>query len=211
MDIGFLIKNIITLPYRFFSGVSVFALIKNSTIDNKSTVLAKSRIYNSRVGKYTYIAGKCTICNTKIGNFCSIAANCIISPGKHPINHVSTSPVFYSKKNVLNKCFNEFKFDEYDETVIGNDVWIGINAFIKGGISIGDGAVIGAYAVVTRDVEPYSIVGGNPAKVIRKRFDNEVIEQLLKSKWWDDDDATIQRKALYFNDVNLFINEYNKE
>jgi acetyltransferase-like isoleucine patch superfamily enzyme len=121
---------------------------------------------------------------------------------------VSTSPVFYSAKNNLNASFNIEEFEEFDKTIIGNDVWIGINAFIKGGISIGDGAVIGAYSVVTRDVEPYSIVAGNPAKLIRKRFNDSEVEKLLKVKWWNDDEINIRKKARHFKDILDFCEHY---
>lgn len=204
-----IIELIFLLPFRLFSKISVLSSIKGSKIHKTSAVFSGSRVYWCEVGKYTYISTNCIICKTKIGNYCSIAGNCIVSAGKHPVNMVSTSPVFYASKNNLNKCFNVAEFTEFDETVIGNDVWIGVNAFIKGGISIGDGAIIGAYSVVTKDVEPYTIVAGNPARVIRKRFDDAVIEALQKSKWWELDEIELQKKAKYFADINSFIKSYN--
>ncbi len=129
----------------------------------------------------------------------------MIGGGKHPLDFVSTSPVFYSQRNALKKCFNKIDFKEYDNTVIGNDVWIGSNAFIKGGVTVGHGAVIGAYAVVTKDIEPYSIVGGNPAKVIRKRFDEATIGKLLETKWWDYSDKFLIAKSIEFDNVDKFL------
>ena len=98
---------------------------------------------------------------------------------------VSTSPVFYKGRNVLRANFSQNSYDEYKKTVIGNDVWIGSGCFIKGGVTIGDGAVIGMGSVVTHDVPPYEVWAGNPAKLIKKRFDDETIASLLKTKWWD--------------------------
>ena len=102
-------------------------------------------------------------------------------------------------------------FDEYDTTTLGNDVWIGSHAFIKGGIVIGNGAVIGAYSVVTKDVEPYSIVAGNPAKFIRKRFDNETISKLMESRWWELEDDALYDNATYFTNAKHFLKNHFKQ
>ena len=123
-----------------------------------------------------------------IGKFCQIAAGTkfIMGPANHRISSVTTYPF-----NVFGGAWSEntpphmsqlpFKGD----TIIGNDVWIGRESVIMPGVKIGDGAIIGAYSVVTKDVPPYSVAGGNPAKFIKKRFDEELIELLLKIKWWD--------------------------
>jgi acetyltransferase-like isoleucine patch superfamily enzyme len=119
----------------------------------------------------------------KIGSFCSIAENVTILLGKgHRTDWVTTYPF-----NLVLKDFKEMKGNPITrgDVIIGNDVWIGRNAFIRDGVTIGDGAVIGAYSVVTKNVEPYAIVAGNPARVIRKRFDQETIDNLLKIRWWD--------------------------
>lgn len=130
----------------------------------------------------------------KIGKFCSLANKCkFMMPGaQHTLNSLTTYPLFW---NLLSKPEVKGYFDiipdkkyyhkEYGDTIIGNDVWIGYDALIMPGVKIGDGAVIGARSVVTKDVEPYTIVGGNPAKIIRKRFDDTAIEKLLKIQWWN--------------------------
>ena len=146
------------------------------------------------VGKYTYSSKSIEVQHpdTTIGKFCSIAANVMIGPGEHPLDYLSSSPCFYTGmfgwKN--RKC--NFKIVA-DPCKIGNDVWIGYGAFIKAGVTIGDGAIIAAGAVVVKDVPPYAIVGGTPAKIIKYRFDEETIKALLELKWWDLDDEIIQQ------------------
>lgn len=200
-----LLKSLISLPVKIFTKISVFAIIEKSTIHSTSAVCSGCRIYFSSIGRYSYVGFNSKITHTRVGSFCSIAENVIVNPGDHPLNLASTSPVFYSKKNALRKCFNQTDFEEFDKTIIGNDVLIGTHAFIKGGITIGDGSVIGAYAIVTKDIEPYSIVVGNPGKVIRKRFDDMTITKLLKSKWWEFDDNTLFKKAANINHVEKFL------
>ena len=203
--IGRLIYVISKLPNRFFSKISIFAFVYLSEIDSTSAILRWSRVYWSTIHRFTYVSDHCWIIKAEIGSFCSIASNVWIGGGKHPLNFVSTSPVFYSENNILKKCFNRIDFQEYEKTTIGNDVWIGSNVFIKGGVSVGHGAVIGAHSVVTKDVEPYSIVAGNPAKLIRKRFDDLTVQKLIKSQWWNFPDKILNERAANFHDVSKFL------
>lgn len=204
--IQLLFITILNLPQRLFSKVSIFAIIYKSTVNPAAAILMGSKVYWSEIDRNTFIGNNCFVIHSAIGGFCSVASNVIIGAGKHPLNFVSTSPVFYSEHNVLKTCYNKIDFKEYDKTIIGNDVWIGSNAFIKGGVTVGHGAVIAAYAIVTKDIEPYSIVGGNPARLIRKRFDDATIEKLLKTKWWDYNDERLREKAIYFESVEGFLN-----
>jgi len=123
-----------------------------------------------------------------IGKFCSIAcgAKFLFNCANHTLKSLSTYtfPIFYEEWE-LEKSNITTAWDNKGDIVIGNDVWIGFEAVIMAGVHIGDGAIIAARAVVTKDVPPYTIVGGTPAKEIRKRFDTEVIQQLLMLKWWD--------------------------
>lgn len=121
-----------------------------------------------------------------IGKFCQIGAGVefVMNGANHQMNAVSTYPFYifgFWDQSVPSKEDLPFKGD----TVVGNDVWIGQNSTILPGVHIGDGAIIGLNSVVTRDVPPYTIVAGNPAKAVRKRFDDELIDLLLKLKWWD--------------------------
>lgn len=125
-----------------------------------------------------------------------------IGMGFHPVDKISTSPLFYSSTNPLKKNWSgKSVFSDQLLTKIGHDVWIGYDAFIKDGVTIGNGAVIGARAVVTKDVAPYSIVMGVPAKEIRKRFDNETIDLLLKSEWWYKPESELKSKLSSFQSL----------
>ena len=123
-----------------------------------------------------------------IGKFCQIAQNVkfIMGAANHRLSSVTTYPF-----NVFGGLWQENtpphlkQLPHKGDTIIGNDVWIGRESVIMPGVKIGDGSIIAAYSIVTKDVEPYSVVGGNPAKFIKKRFDNELIKLLLKTKWWD--------------------------
>ena len=144
-------------------------------------------INNSEIRSYTYMGKNCLIQNVKIGKFCSIANNVLIGLGNHPLDFFSTSPLFYRKSNPLNieLVFKNSNFEEYKPVNIGNDVWIGANTIILDGVEIGDGCVIAAGSVVTKNVKSYSIVGGVPAKLIKFRFSEEKINNLKDKKWWD--------------------------
>lgn len=132
----------------------------------------------------------------KIGKFCSIAcgAKFLSTSGNHSLRSISTYtfPIFFEEWGLDAKDICS-AWDNKGDIVIGNDVWIGYEALILSGVTVGDGAIIGSRAVVTKDVPPYTIVGGVPAKPIRRRFDGAVIERLEKLRWWDWDIETIRR------------------
>ena len=130
-----------------------------------------------------------------IGKFCSIACGVrfLFTAGNHRMGSLATYcfPVFFDEWGLEGKTITE-AWDNKGDIVIGNDVWIGYEAVIMAGVHIGDGAIIGTQAVVTKDVPPYTIVGGVPAKPIRRRFDDRTIEKLLALRWWDRDAAWIE-------------------
>jgi acetyltransferase-like isoleucine patch superfamily enzyme len=165
--------------------------VKNCHIHRTSKIESGSHLVNSKMGKYSFCGYNCEIINCEIGSFCSIANNVVIGGAMHPINWVSTSPVFYEGRDSVRTKFSTHKRTPDKNTVIEHDVWIGEKSMIKQGIKIGIGAVIGMGSIVTKDVEPYSIVAGNPARLIRKRFDDETINLLLESKWWNFDDEKL--------------------
>ncbi len=141
----------------------------------------------------------------KIGSFCSIASGVnILLGGEHRPDWVTTYPF-----NVLWKSGNQIKGHPKTkgDVTIGNDVWIGMDAIILSGVTIGDGSVIGLRSIVTKDVPPYSIVAGNPAKVVKKRFSDDIIERLLDIKWWDWEDKRIENalSLLLNTDIEKFV------
>lgn len=172
--------------------------IVNSVIHKTSKVEAGSEIVNSSFDKHSFCGYNCEIINVQIGSFCSIANHVVIGGGMHPIDWVSTSPVFYKGRDSVKTKFSEFEREAPKKTIIGNDVWIGECTLIKQGVTIGDGAIIGMGSVVTRDVAPYSIVGGCPAKEIRKRFTDDIVTELLQSKWWN---LPEDKLRLYANEI----------
>ena len=205
------LKNILSLPMRIFSKVSIFAIIQNSVIDKTAAISSGVKFYRSRIDKYSYIGRNSFIIDANIGKFCCIAPGCNIGGTGHPLNWVSTSSVFHKWDNILKKNFSRHEYDIFSETVIGNDVWIATNTIIKAGVKISDGAVIGMGSVVTKDVGPYEIWAGNPARCIKKRFDDDTICKLLDMKWWDLSESELTERAQYFNNVELFLKEYNKK
>lgn len=180
--------------------------IINSEIDKTSKVCSDSHLVNVNLKGFSYVGNHCTIINSEIGRFCSIADNCIIGGASHPVEWVSTSPVFHNGKNILRKNFSSNEYNFMKKTIIGHDVWLGSCCLIKSGVIIGTGAVIGMGSVVTKDIGEYEIWAGNPARLIRKRFDDETIANLLDSHWWDFDEMLLTQYAQYFNDVNRFLN-----
>lgn len=157
----------------------------NSTLDGNNKLYKNTVLANSKIGRFTYVAGA-RICNSEVGSFCSIGPNSIIGGlGSHPVHWISSHPAFYSTTKQCGTTFaKKNKFNESRHTTIGNDVWIGANAIIIDGVKIGDGAIIAAGAVVTKDIPPFAVAGGVPAKIIKYRFNQKVIEELLLWKWW---------------------------
>lgn len=185
-------------------------IIRNSHVDSTATIQSGCQFINSSIGRHSYAAYDCLIINCSIGSFCSIAPGVVIGAAQHPLNRVSTSPAFENVANSSPKArFANFPVPECKRTIIDSDVWIGQNAIIKDGVKIGIGAVIGSGAVVTKDIEPYAIVGGCPAQIIRYRFCHEIILGLMKSEWWLMPDDKLKCFAKYFDSPEKFISAIN--
>jgi len=172
--------------------------LRKCDIDKTSKVCSKSELTRVKMARYSYIGNDCFLVNVSIGSFCSIADRCCIGGAKHPIDRVSSSPVFHKGANVLGKNFQEFSSIQTPLTVIENDVWIGIGAIVKAGVTIHNGAVVGMGSVVTHDVPAYEVWAGNPAHKLYDRFSQEVKQNLINSQWWNWDDKKIELLAQYF-------------
>ena len=178
-----------------------------STLGSYSVLFSDVSLVNSQVGSFSYVQSNSLVFNSKIGNFCSIASNVNIGLPDHPMNMVSTSPVFYDNSQSLPKfLIDKIGYShKVSHTFVGSDVWIGCGAIIKAGTKIGVGAVVGAGAVVTKDIPPYAIVVGNPCRIIRYRFSEDIVCRLVNSEWWKKDYHELQSIAHLFSDPLLFL------
>ena len=226
-----MIKNLKELCHYFLMKIKwrgICQLSNNVWVSHTSYFEGMNKIhYNSKFHGYlgygSYIGWNCEL-NANIGRFSSIAPNVVVNCGTHPINEpfVTTCPSFFSLNQAkmqngstfaTSQLFDEFKFYDSKNKIavkIGSDCWIGDGAFIVGGIEIGDGAVVLAHAVVTQNVAPYSIVGGVPAKEIGRRFDDDTIAFLLKTKWWNNDVSWFEKNWGLFSDIKAFKKYYSK-
>lgn len=158
--------------------------LRKSKVGDHVEINRNCTLDKSVMGSYSYINQNTILKNAEVGKFCCISWNvCLYGGSSH--NYLSPSMyTTYHWKKVFGSTVDT-RSSEKSKTIIGNDVWIGNSAIVINGIKVGDGAIIGAGAVVTKDIPPYCVVAGIPAKVIRKRFDDQTIERLLKIKWWN--------------------------
>lgn len=199
VNFGFFINKLIKLAYR--------PALRDCEIDKTARIGMASNCIRVKMGRYSYMGCFNSVCDVKIGSFCSIASYCAIGGGKHPIDSVSTAPVFYAGRNSLGRNFAQRPEEKNKGIEIGDDVWIGESVFIKDGVTIGTGAIIGAHSVVTKDIPQYAIAAGVPAKVLRYRFDKVTIEKLLASKWWEWPEEKIHSMADCFGSIEVFLKE----
>lgn len=209
------IKRIVKRLYLKYKYKNAVKLCSGSNVTTVSEFEGANFIdhnvnFHGTLGKGSYIGCNCSI-SARIGRYTCIAPEVKTVNGFHPTNKsISVHPAFYSHSNCTGLSY--VKIEEFDEqryadpdcqydVVIGNDVWIGYGAMIIAGVKINDGAVIAAGAVVTKDVPPYAIVGGNPAKIIKYRFSEEIIQKLAVLHWWAKPDTWLERNLALFSDV----------
>ena len=205
-----LINNILSYPFRLKNNISLSAILQNSELDKHIFIGHNVKFYRSSLGAYSTIQYGSFISDCSIGKYSSIANGCYIGGAAHPIEWGGTSLHFYCtqrEEEGIGNAFYKRYFNPFKQTVIGNDVWIGANAMIEAGVKIGDGAVIGMGSVVTKNVGAYEIWAGNPARFIRKRFDDNICQSLSEIKWWEKDDHIVRSVSQYINQPSVFVNK----
>ena len=220
------ILNIIKATFVKLKNKEKLRSAKSAIVDSKdvfegSNFIGKNAVVKDcQIGFASYVAYESHIEHCQIGKYCCIGPYVRTITGKHPIEFAAMHPFFYAKKNQIGESYvDTTKYEEHDyidnekhyQVFIGNDVWIGNGAKIMAGVHIGDGAVIAADALIVKDVEPYSIVGGVPAKLIKWRFSPEMIERFKKIKWWEYDESIIKKNAKLFENVEQMLEQFEKE
>ena len=177
-----------------------FCLVEGSELGENTLLQRYNTVYRSRIGRYTYTGRNTAIWYAEIGAFCSLSWNVSIGGGEHDFTRMTSHAFLYDRKDFGLIPQEEPLYDRFSAPcVIGSDVWIGASACVLRGVTVGTGAVIAAGAVVTHDVEPYTIVAGVPARPIKKRFSDEAIERLMASRWWELPADVIRDHCLLFN------------
>lgn len=201
-----------SVKYILFKIIKKLRLFGNfkSTIHPTSKIESGSTIVSTNFDAHSFCGYDCTIINADIGKYTSIGSGVIIGGGSHPINWISTSPAFYEGKDSIKLKLSKHERDTPKRTILKNDIWIGDGVIIKQGVLIGNGAVVGFGSRVTKDVPDYAIVAGNPAKILKYRFDEELIEQLIQSRWWDHSEQDLKKIAIFAKEPKRFLNELKK-
>lgn len=169
-------------------------------------------VIKSNLGDHTYVQRNSTILAAEVGKFCSIAGGVFIGLPRHSTSGVSSHPAFYLKDTPLVKTYSDRdRFETTCHTRVGHDVWIGQNALVMGGVTIGTGSVIGAGAFVSSDVPPYAVVGGVPARLLKYRFSPEVSQDLLASAWWEKPESWREAHRDLFDDPQAFLSYLKKD
>lgn len=198
--------------YDKYSRIESGCLIREVTMEGRNHIGKDCIVHHTSLGYGSGISRDSIIDTVSIGRYSTLGPDIKVITGQHPTRSiVSTHPAFYSNRGQMGftyvdkSIFEEIRFaDGSHKVVIGNDVWIGSYVRIMEGVTISDGAIVAAGSLVTKDVPPYAIVGGVPAKVIRYRFGEDEIEKLLEIKWWEKDEDWIKEHAEEFADIKRF-------
>src|SRR3569833_487083 len=191
------------------------AKIQEATLGAYCEVGARTILQDVVMGDYSYVVNDAQITYTTIGKFCSIAAMTRINPGNHPMHRATQEHFTYRASAYFPGEPDEtefFAWRKQHSVEIGHDVWIGHGAIVLPGRSIGTGAVVAAGAIVTKDVPPYTIVAGNPARIIKRRFPEDIAEGLLQLAWWDWDHEALRAALPDFRRMQIgdFLRKYEK-
>lgn len=185
---------------------------KNTQFTPYTHVLSGAKLNDVRVGKYSRIGVNCQVTSATIGNFTAIGKDTVITVGQHPTNYLTSHSIFYKRGNWgwHDDWIAPIDFKSEKRVTIGNDVWIGRQCIILDGVTIGDGAIVATGAVVTKDVPAFAIVGGVPAKVLKFKFSQEVIDRLEEIKWWNLPDEKITEVIDLFHKKNPTLDDINR-
>lgn len=193
--------------------IALSALWDTSTRFTKYThILRGSKMNDVTAGRYTRIGDGVKVTNADLGNFAVLSKDTVVGTGAHPTNYITPHSIFYKKGAWPwhDDWIAPIDFNKKRRITIGNDVWIGRRCMVLDGVTIGDGAIVAAGAVVTKDIPPFAIAGGVPAKVIKYRFEPEVIEKLLEIKWWNLPDDEITKVIDLFHKKNPTLEDLEK-
>jgi phosphonate metabolism protein (transferase hexapeptide repeat family) len=189
--------------------------LRQTEVGKCCEILARTSIEYSTLGDYSYLDRDCMVADTEIGKFCAIAARTRIGPPNHPFlrpsqHRFTYCPEYYDASAKRDAEF--FAQRRGDRVIIGNDVWIGHNVTVLPGVRVGDGAILAAGAIVTKDVAPYEIVGGVPARKIRERFPSAIAERLQRIAWWNWPFETLMENLADFQseDIEKFCDKWDR-
>jgi acetyltransferase-like isoleucine patch superfamily enzyme len=197
--------SLLQLVWAKFMKKLRLSAVRNSHVHSTAKIEAGTSFYYSTMAKHSFVGYDCEVLCADIGSFTSVANGVVIGGGRHPMEWAGMSPVFYKGRDSVKAKFSEYERPPNRRVKIGHDVWIGRSAVLLPGVVVGDGAVVGAGAIVTRAVPPYAIVAGNPARVLRHRFDEATVTRLLAIQWWNLEEDLLRRLAVDIRDTEKFI------